>query len=255
MTSKDASNSLHHLCISLFEGTSKQPLACFHGPGFQQKQFWVQQPQHDVLSVRQTDNRAWLQAVVATCMVAAKTQRHKDKITHEARRSGHGFVWNGHCCACSRHDAPAFSFVKRLCLSRFDIHTCSKLSVQALLLVFSFLAFLCFESLTWLYYRFCCMSLCFLIIQAVYCTSDVERMLYHMAYVKKVSCDELLHMPINWQHLTNTVNGSEMQNHPLCCPCTAIVKSANVESAQNIISPMRSGTWLISQTTVKQTVD
>lgn len=92
MTRKDAGNSLSQLCFSLFEGCSKQSLACFHGPGFQQKQFWVQQPQHDVLSVRQKDDRAWLQVVVATCMVAAKTQRHKDKITDRSRGSGHGFV-------------------------------------------------------------------------------------------------------------------------------------------------------------------
>ena len=94
MTSKDASNSPNQLCISLFEGSgsSNQALACFQGPGFQQKRCWVQQPQHDVLSVQQTDDRAWLQVVVATCMVAAKTQRHKDKITDQARRSGHGFV-------------------------------------------------------------------------------------------------------------------------------------------------------------------
>ena len=86
MIRKDAGNSPSQLCFSLFEGSSKQSLASFHGPGFQQKQFWVQQSQHDVLSVQQTDDRAWLQVVVATCMVAAKTQRHKDKVTNRSRR-------------------------------------------------------------------------------------------------------------------------------------------------------------------------
>lgn len=92
MSSKDAGKSQSQLHMSLYKVCSKQALACFDGPGFQQKQSWVQQPQHDVLSVRQTDDRAWLQVVVATCMVAAKTQRHKDKITDRSRRSGHGFV-------------------------------------------------------------------------------------------------------------------------------------------------------------------
>lgn len=92
MTGKDARNSQRQLRISLFEDSSKQALASFHGPGFQQKRFWVQQLQHDILVVQQTDDRVWQQVLVATCLVAAKTQRHKDKITDQSRQSGHGFV-------------------------------------------------------------------------------------------------------------------------------------------------------------------
>lgn len=92
MTRKDAGKSPSQLVISLFEGGSKESLARFHGPGFWQKQFWVQQPQPDILSVQQTIDRVRLQVIVTTGMIAAKTQRHKDKVTDRCRRTGSGFV-------------------------------------------------------------------------------------------------------------------------------------------------------------------
>lgn len=88
MNRKEACSSPRQICISLFEGNSKESLASFCGPGFQHKKFWVQQLQSDMLSVQHTDDRFWLQVVVATCMIAAKTQRHKDKVTNHCRRSG-----------------------------------------------------------------------------------------------------------------------------------------------------------------------
>lgn len=92
MTRKDACKSPSQLCISLFEGKSKEALACLCGPGFHRKKFWVQQAQADSLMVQQTDDRLWLQLVVATGMIAAKTQRHKDKITDHCKRTGQGFL-------------------------------------------------------------------------------------------------------------------------------------------------------------------
>ena len=92
MTRKAANHSLSHLQIELFEDNSKVCLACICGPGFQRKQFWVQQPEVDVLSIQKSDDCRWLHMVVATGLVAAKTQRHRDKITDRSRRSGHGFI-------------------------------------------------------------------------------------------------------------------------------------------------------------------
>lgn len=92
MTRKDTSASPSQLQIELFEAGSKECLACIHGPGFLQKKCWVRQPQPDALAVQQSDDRAWLQLVIVTGMIAAKTQRHKDKVTDRSRKSGHGFV-------------------------------------------------------------------------------------------------------------------------------------------------------------------
>lgn len=92
MNRKDACKSPSQLCISLFEGKSTKALACLCGPGFHRKKFWVEQPQSDSLMVQQTDDRLWLQVVVATGIIAAKTQRHKDKVTDHCRRTGQGFL-------------------------------------------------------------------------------------------------------------------------------------------------------------------
>ncbi len=88
MTRADASNSPTQLRIELVNASTKQCLACISGSGCQRKKFWVQQPEPDVISVADTDDRAWLQLIVATAMIAAKTQRHKDKVTAAARRNG-----------------------------------------------------------------------------------------------------------------------------------------------------------------------
>jgi len=88
MTRADASNSPTQLRIELVNASTKQCLACISGSGCQRKKFWVQQPEPDVISVADSDDRAWLQLIVATAMIAAKTQRHKDKVTAAARRNG-----------------------------------------------------------------------------------------------------------------------------------------------------------------------
>lgn len=86
MTGTDASKSPTQLRIELLEEDSKHCLACISGPGFQRKKFWVQQPEPDVICAMDTDDRTWLQVIVATAMIAAKTQRHRDKVTSAARR-------------------------------------------------------------------------------------------------------------------------------------------------------------------------
>lgn len=86
MTNADTSNSPIQLRIELFEGSSKKCLAYITGPGFQRKKFWVQQLEPDVISVGPQDDRMWLKTIVATGMIAAKTQRHRDKVTAAARR-------------------------------------------------------------------------------------------------------------------------------------------------------------------------
>ena len=92
MTRGDASRSETDLRIELLEGNSAQCLAHVAGPGFQRKKFWVQQPVADTISVSAECDRTWLQMIVATGLVAAKTQRHRDKVTTMARKCGTGFV-------------------------------------------------------------------------------------------------------------------------------------------------------------------
>lgn len=87
MTGTDASKSPTQLRIELLEEESKHCLACISGPGFQRKKFWVQQPEPDVICAMDTEDRTWLQMIVATAMIAAKTQRHRDKVTSAARRN------------------------------------------------------------------------------------------------------------------------------------------------------------------------
>ena len=86
MTRSDASKSPTQLRVELCEEGLKECLACISGPGFQRKKFWVQQLEPDVISVMGTKDRMWLQTIVATGMIAAKTQRHKDKVTANARK-------------------------------------------------------------------------------------------------------------------------------------------------------------------------
>lgn len=88
MMRADASNSPIQLRIELLDASTKQCLACISGSGCQRKKFWVQQPEPDVISVADSNDQAWLQLVVATALIAAKTQRHKDKVSAAARRNG-----------------------------------------------------------------------------------------------------------------------------------------------------------------------
>ena len=92
MTRGDASKSETDLRIELLEHNSVQCLASIAGPGFQQKKFWVQQLVADIISVSANCDRTCLQMIVATGLVAAKTHRHRDKVTTMARKRGTGFV-------------------------------------------------------------------------------------------------------------------------------------------------------------------
>ena len=65
----------------LQDGSSKR-LASIEGPSYQQKQFWVGSLKPDSISLMcLTDDTLWVQAVIASALVAAKTQRRRDKST------------------------------------------------------------------------------------------------------------------------------------------------------------------------------
>lgn len=87
MTGADASKTPTQLRIELLEEGSKYCLACISGPGFQRKKIWVEQPEPDVICAMDTEDRTWLQMIIATAMIAAITQRHRDKVTSAARRN------------------------------------------------------------------------------------------------------------------------------------------------------------------------
>lgn len=68
--------------IRLLEDGSQQELALFRGPGTKCKSYWIQNPellQETITLFGRTDYPAWVQLVIATGMVAAKTQRRNDK--------------------------------------------------------------------------------------------------------------------------------------------------------------------------------
>lgn len=78
----------------LQDGSSKR-LASIEGPSYQQKRFWVGSLKPDSISLMcLTDDTLWLQAVIASALVAAKTQRRRDKSTPSGWRrqlQGGGF--------------------------------------------------------------------------------------------------------------------------------------------------------------------
>ena len=92
MTRAAASKSETELHIELFRKDCTEGLAHISGPGFRRKKFWVQQPVPDTIAVLANQDRHWLQMVVATGLIAAKTQRHRDKVTAMALKSGTGFA-------------------------------------------------------------------------------------------------------------------------------------------------------------------
>ena len=73
--------------IRLLEDGSQQEVALFSGPGTRCKRYWIQNPelmQETITLFGRTDYPAWVQLVIATGMVAAKTQRRNDKGVHSS---------------------------------------------------------------------------------------------------------------------------------------------------------------------------
>lgn len=68
--------------IRLLEDGSQQELATFTGPGTRCKSYWIQNPelaQDTITMFGRTDYPAWMQIVIVSGLVAAKTQRRIDK--------------------------------------------------------------------------------------------------------------------------------------------------------------------------------
>lgn len=64
------------------EDGSQQELALFCGPGTKCKSYWIRNPelaQDTITLFGRTDYPTWMQIVIASGMVAAKTQRRLDK--------------------------------------------------------------------------------------------------------------------------------------------------------------------------------
>lgn len=81
-TRSGCSDSRLHVQIKLLEDGSKQALACIEGPGSKCKSYWIQNPEltQDTMTIYgRTDYPVWMQVVIASGMVAAKTLRRMDK--------------------------------------------------------------------------------------------------------------------------------------------------------------------------------
>ena len=88
MSRANANNSTSQLQIELRGNGSKECLACIQGPGSQCKRYWVRQPKPDTMTVMSdTDDRMWMQVIIASGMVAAKAQRHKAKVMAVPRKT------------------------------------------------------------------------------------------------------------------------------------------------------------------------
>ncbi|DBA84545.1 hypothetical protein WJX79_006245 [Trebouxia sp. C0005] len=87
-TTSGCGDSRAHLQIKLMEDGSRQELARIEGPGSRCKSFWIQNPElsQDTISIfGRTDYPTWMQVVIASGMVAAKTQRRIDKSLQQQR--------------------------------------------------------------------------------------------------------------------------------------------------------------------------
>ncbi len=87
-TTSGCGDSRTHLQIKLMEDGSRQELARIEGPGSRCKSFWIQNPElsQDTISIfGRTDYPTWMQVVIASGMVAAKTQRRIDKSLQQQR--------------------------------------------------------------------------------------------------------------------------------------------------------------------------
>jgi hypothetical protein len=77
------------LKMCLQQKGSQQNLACFEGAGCARKQCWVQLNEPDTVSfLTEAKEKTWIQLVIITAMVAAKTQRHRDKMFPPSMRRG-----------------------------------------------------------------------------------------------------------------------------------------------------------------------
>ena len=87
-TTSGCPDSRSSLQIKLLEDGSKQELAHFSGPGTKCKSYWIQNPdfaQDSITMFGRTDYPTWMQVVVASGLVAAKTQRRIDKSLQRSR--------------------------------------------------------------------------------------------------------------------------------------------------------------------------
>ena len=77
------------LKICLQQKGCHQNLACIEGAGCARKQCWVQLNELDTVSfLTEAKDPTWIQLVIISAMVAAKTQRHRDKMFPPSMRQG-----------------------------------------------------------------------------------------------------------------------------------------------------------------------
>ena len=81
MSRHAASRSMFDLKICLQQKGSHQNVACIEGAGSARKQCWVQLNALDTVSfLTEAKDPAWIQLVIISAMVAAKTQPQRDKM-------------------------------------------------------------------------------------------------------------------------------------------------------------------------------
>ncbi len=89
MSRHAASRSMFDLKICLQQKGSHENLACIKGAGCARKQCWVQLNELDTVSfLVEAKDPTWIQLVIISAMVAAKTQRHRDKMFPPSMRRG-----------------------------------------------------------------------------------------------------------------------------------------------------------------------
>ena len=89
MSCHAASRSMFDLKICLQKKGSHQNFACIEGAGCARKQCWVQLNELDTVSfLVEAKDPTWIQLVIISAMVAAKTQRHRNKLFPPSMRRG-----------------------------------------------------------------------------------------------------------------------------------------------------------------------
>ncbi len=89
MSSKAASSSMFDLTVCLQQKGSQQNLACIQASGCARKQCWIQYSEVDTVTfLSETHDHEWVQLVIVSAMVAAKTQRRQDKMIPTSMRRG-----------------------------------------------------------------------------------------------------------------------------------------------------------------------
>lgn len=87
MSRHAASRSMFDLKLCLQLKGCHQKLACIEGAGCARKQCWVQLNETDTISfLTEAKDPTWTQLVIMSAMVAAKTQRHRDKMFPSSMR-------------------------------------------------------------------------------------------------------------------------------------------------------------------------